>query len=373
MNKILYGVLVFLLIFIIFSSVSAEQIKIKTVDGVKVVINPKSPVPPEGVPTKLILLEDFSIGDGEEEEEIFSEMYSIAVDNEGKIYILDRKESKIKVFNRKGNYVRTIGEQGQGPGEMNRPTGIQINPNNELVVEDNLNKRLVFFTLDGKFLKNVSTVKILSLVNVLIDSQGNIIGREFVFSANKFAWQVKKYDSDLNPLFTISSVDFVNPFGGEINPFRLLVLYELGKEDYIFYSNPEAYEIKILNPEGKLVKKILKEYKPVEITEKDKKELIEKISGISTGIKNRINFPKFYPAYQSFSLDEQGRIFVRTYEKGKKKGEYLFDIFDAEGRYIAKILLKGEPRIWKRKKLYAIEETEDGFHIFRCYSVRWEK
>ena len=29
-------------------------------------------------------------------------------------------------------------------------------------------------------------------------------------------------------------------------------------------------------------------------------------------------------------------------------------------------------RVWKSKKLYAVEEDEDGFQILKVYNVHWE-
>lgn len=372
-SSVIFITILFIFLVSIYGSLKAEKIKIKTENGVTVVYNPKKPAPPKGVLTKLVLKEDFSIGEGEQEEEMFSEMTAVEVDNEGNIYILDRKESMIKVFDSKGKYVRTIGKKGQGPGEVNQPVGIRITPNNELLVEDVFNQRLAVFALDGKFLKNVSTAKALGLAGIAVDSQGNIIGQQVVPSENKLIREVKKYGSDLNPLFTIVSSDFPNILEGKINIFRFLIFYVVGKEDHIFYGNPEEYEIKIFNSEGKLVKKILKEWDAVKVTKEDEEDILARIPDVGGGFKDRLEFPKLFPAYQSFSLDEQERLLVRTFEKGKKKDEYFFDVFDVEGKYIAKILLKGEPRVWKGKKLYAIDETEDGFMIFKCYSVDWEK
>jgi len=339
--------------------------------GVSVVKNPKEPVYQEGV---LSIEEELSIGDDEEDEDyMFSEMVSVAMDKEGKFYILDRKESKIKVFDWEGKYIRTIGKQGQGPGEMNQPIGIHITPDHELMVEDVLSQRLVFFTFDGKFLKNLSTAKAFGLGDIAVDSQGNMIARQFAISDKGLTWEVKKYDSDLNLLFSIGAIEIPNPLEGKINPFRFFLFYKLGKEDYIFYGNSKEYEIKILNSEGTLVKRVIKKYIPIKITKEDKKEYFNNIPSVAAAFKDRIAFPEFYPAYQSFSIDEQGRIFVRTYEKGKEKGEYLFDVFDIEGRHIAKIPFKGEPKVWKGEKLYAIDETEAGFQVLRRYSVHWKK
>lgn len=374
MKKIGYSVFaflfVFLFIFLIFSSANAQ--KIKTVDGVLVVTNPKNPAPPKGTPTKMVLKEELSIGEGEREEEMFFQMTGVTVDDNGHIYILDREENIIKVFDSKGKFVRSFGKQGQGPGEMNGPIGIRITPNNELMVEDVLSQRLAFFSLEGKFLRNLITAKALGLALVRIDSKGNIMGQQIVPAEGKLTREVKKYDSELNPLFTIAVHDFPNVLEGKIDPFDLVFYFELSKDDTIYYGNLKDYKIEVFSSEGKLVKRILKEYNPVKITEEDKEEMMTRIPPEAAPIKDRIEFPKNYPACQGFYLDDQGRLIVRTWERGKERGEFYHDVFDEEGRYIAKVLLSVEPLVWKGGKLYGREETEDGYHILRIYSVNWE-
>lgn len=373
MKKIHYMALVFLFVFLIFYPVHAEKIKIKTVDGVQVIENPKKPDPPKGTLTKLILKEDFNIGEGETEEQMFSEMSSVAVDDEGNIYILDREEKKVKVFDSKGKFVNAFGKEGQGPGEMQLPVIVQIAPTGELVVEDAINRKLMFFSLKGEFLRSLSTANVLGLTLCVFDTQGNIIGQQIALSESKLIREAKKYDKDLKPMFTFATMDNSSLIQGRVNLFSIVIFYQLGKDDTILLSNPEEYEIKVINPEGKLIKRILKEYDPVKITKKDQDEIMERLPSEAATIKDRIEFPKLFPAYQSYTLDEQGRLFVQTFEKGKKEREYYIDVFDAEGRYIAKITLDVEPVVWKRNKLYARKETEDGYHILKCYSIRWEK
>lgn len=372
MKKICHIVFVFFFIYLLFSPVNAQKIKIKTIDGVQVVTNPKDPAPPKGTPTKMILKEELSIGEDEQEEEMFSQMTAVTVDDKGNIYILDREENLIKVFDSKGKLVRSFGKQGQGPGEMNGPIGIRITPNNELMVEDVLNQRLAFFSLDGKFLRHLSTAKALGLALVRIDSKGNIMGQQIVPAEGKLTREVKKYDTELNPLFTIAAHDFPNVLEGKINPFDLIFYFDLGKDDTIYYGNLKEYKIEVFSSEGKIVKRILKEYNPVKITDEEKEELLARLPSEAAILKDRIDFPKNYPACQSFSLDDQGRLFVRTYERGEEREEFYHDVFDSEGRYTAKVLLGVEPLVWKGGKLYAREETEDGYHILRVYSVNWE-
>ncbi len=374
MKKLCSASLIFLLVFFISVQVKADQIKIKTANGVEVVENPKKPAPPKGTLSKMTLKEDFSLGEGESEEEMFGELTSIDVDSDGNIYILDRKVKKVKIFDSEGKFLRKFGKDGQGPGEMNVPITIQVISNDELVVSDALNQRLMFYSLEGEFKREMSTaVKALGLTLPLFDSQGNILGQQIVPTEEKLMREVRKYDSELNSLFTVASIDNTNLVQGKINPFQVVIFYQLGKDNAIYCSNPDAYEIKVLNTEGKMVRRILKDYDSVNVTEKDKEDFFERVPEIAGPIKDRIEFPKIYPAYQNFTIDEEWRLFVRTFEKGKKEGEFFFDVYDVDGRYIAKIPFKGDPRVWKGKKLYAIDETEDGYQILRIYSVHWEK
>lgn len=373
MKKLFSVFLAFLVVFCLSIQVKADQTKIKTVDGVRVIENPKKPVPPDGVMSKVRFKEEFSIGEGEFDEDMFAELTALDVDGDGNIYVLDRKEKTVKIFDSSGKFVKKFGKEGQGPGEMYLPISLQITYNNEIIIGDAGNQRLSFFSLVGEFQREVSTaLKAQGLVLPLFDSQGDIIGQQVVVAEDQILREVRKYDSELNSLFTIASIDITALVQGKINPFELVFFYKLGKDNDIYCSNPNEYEIKVLNADGKLVKRILKNFDPVEVTEKDKEEFFDRLGEVPAQVRDRLEFPKVYPPYQNFTLDEERRLFVRTFEKGKEEGEYFFDVFGVEGRFIAKILFKGDPRVWKGNKLYAIEEDEDGFQILKVYSVQWE-
>ena len=88
------------------------------------------------IPADTTLEECHHLRIGEEEtrtEYLFFKINSIGLDREENIYVADEGEKHIKVFSRDGGYLRTIGRQGQGPGEFGRPTRIFVTANNELM------------------------------------------------------------------------------------------------------------------------------------------------------------------------------------------------------------------------------------------------
>jgi hypothetical protein len=84
--------------------------------------------------------------------------------------------------------------------------------------------------------------------------------------------------------------------------------------------------------------------------------------------------------FDSFFSDDEGRLFVKTFEKGINPGENLYDIFNPEGIFIGKKSLKIHFRegiaIYaeaKKNLLYCLQEKENGYRELVVYNVKWEK
>ena len=58
----------------------------------------------------------------------------IATGPEGDIYLLDQQLTEVKVFSRAGDYLRTIGREGEGPGEFRRPGDMFLLPDGNVGV-----------------------------------------------------------------------------------------------------------------------------------------------------------------------------------------------------------------------------------------------
>ena len=333
---------------------------IKDVNGLTTVKNPKEPMYREDV---FSLEEELSIGESEGSEEyMFSRIRTIAVDEEERIYVLDYRESHIKVFDRNGEYLRTIGKKGEGPGELNRPRSLSINQNELMVLE--ISRRLSFFSHEGEFLRNLSTKEIWALRSRL-DSKGNIIVTEGLMDPENSCYKLKKFDAEMNLLTEIASSPAPQP-GKAFNPFMPAAYWLIDNDDNIVYGYPKDYEIQIYNPKGKLIKKITKEYDPVEITEEEKEEVTNDMPP-----EIKVDFSKYHSAFRQFTLDDEGRILVQTWEKIKDGKGYYCDVFNPEGRYIAKIPLRMRPIVFKRRKLYTIEEDEEGFQVVKRHKINW--
>ncbi|MDA8442082.1 MAG: hypothetical protein M0Z55_06865 [Peptococcaceae bacterium] len=76
-----------------------------------------------------------------------------AIADNGSIYVSDSGNNQVQVFNTKGKFLFSFGEQENSGLELKTPYGLAILPNGTILVSDMLNHRIVQYSLQGKFLK----------------------------------------------------------------------------------------------------------------------------------------------------------------------------------------------------------------------------
>src|SRR4030043_407179 len=94
----------------------------------------------------------------EPENVIFNGLKDIAVDSEKNIYVLDKKECLVYVFNKEGTFLRKIGSRGNGPGEFGRPISIFVDSVNKKYVLDGLNRRIEVFDSRDNYTKSIKII-----------------------------------------------------------------------------------------------------------------------------------------------------------------------------------------------------------------------
>ena len=81
-------------------------------------------------------------------------------------------------------------------------------------------------------------------------------------------------------------------------------------------------------------------------------------------------------AGEKVSAAYSGKECLDTLEKTNDRKYYYHDVFDSEGRYIARVGLPSWPTlgmIWKNDKLYTIiDANEKGFPVVKRYKVTWK-
>jgi hypothetical protein len=345
---------------------------IEEVNGVTIVRNPGEPLYGNDVYT---IKEDLKIGDeGGDENFFFSFINYLAVDNKKNICVADTKEKNIKVFDSSGQFLRTIGRAGQGPGEFGRLAGIHINARNELAITDSSQRKIHYYSLEGDFLRSISLEIFLEKIqrmfhrnawHLYFDSKENCYIRADIFVSKEVHFEILKFDNETNRLTTIARTPEWTPFEG-LNPDRPAYLYcRVMKDDCFLYGYPGSYELQIFDPEGKIIKRITREYEHVPFSAQEKEEE-KKAYGEDHEI------PPYHPAFSYLRTDDEGRIFVRTWERPTSGDGFFYDVFDGEGKYIVQMPLNLTPQVIKSGKIYTIEEDAEGYQYVKRYRISWK-
>ncbi|MEE9389987.1 MAG: 6-bladed beta-propeller, partial [Candidatus Aminicenantaceae bacterium] len=357
----------FLILFIFSLNVSAiwnEQKarwkgKTEQENGVKVIKNPGEPLYGE---ITFELEEDLNIGNEDDENYLFFRLRDIEVDSDGNIYVLDSGNRRLQVFEKNGKYLRTIGKRGQGPGEFNAPTQLQLDDETgNIFVKDNMRRKIIIFEKKGKYIdKDIRLVEVLR--DFYLDSGGCIWG---IFSLPgidsrsikkvTFAGKVEKIFAEIP--YHIQRI--VTSLTEGMSAFWITHGYEydalLSKVDSntFVYGHSKKYELVAVDKSGKTLFIIRKDESPKKITKTERDRITNKeirhiresgdqISDLS------LEFPDYNPYFYSIITDDISRIYVRKNPVSREsKANHVYDLFNKEGLYLYKIHLNYYPDVIK--------------------------
>jgi hypothetical protein len=331
---------------------------------VTVVKNPKEPLYKTPV---IELKEDLSLGGPEAQGDYaFGQVRTFVVDEAGSIYVLDSQASHVKVFDASGKYVRTIGRQGQGPGELELPMTLSFNRTSGELAVHQASRRMSYFKTDGTFLRHLSFKEMWALRG-RVDSKGNIYTTEGIVDPKDPRYELKKLGPDASFIALLAKSPAPNA-SVKFNPFMAISYFQLDRADNLVYGYPLTYEIQFFGPlDQKVFKRITREYDPVTVTAEEK---AEREKDVPSGMTVNFDFSKYHSAYTRFFLSDLGQVIVQTWEK-TKDGKFVHDIFDAEGRFIGRVPLKPTGVEILKGKYYALEEDEDGYQLVKRYALTW--
>lgn len=89
-----------------------------------------------------------SVGEGSDEGHQLLGVLDAVLLKDGRLVVLSAATQDIRVFSPDGTFIRTVGRDGQGPGEFQLPFGFRLRPSGHLLVYDRANLRVTEFDTD---------------------------------------------------------------------------------------------------------------------------------------------------------------------------------------------------------------------------------
>jgi len=363
-----------------------------TENGVEVVLDHLEPYRLPGRPSSLVLQEIMAVDT--ESDAIahagVTDFYLFDVDSQGNIYVeVPPTHSGNIVFKLSpaGKPLLSFGPKGQGPFELEYPSGLHIDTTDRVWVLESPKKKYYIYDASGKPLAEGSPEQ--GFEDLVQLDHGT-----FLVSRMEKGDLKGKY---LSLTIGISDRDFrIRREIDRFTKFPNRTIFEQVAEKYvcgtnfvflarsaagrIFVGNSDrGYEILVFDFDGKLLRKIRKQYTPVPVSEDFKKKtLVEYWKNGMPEYAAKIFFPENWHPFQSFLADDEGRLMVMTYEPGGRPGEFIFDIFDQDGVFTSRLNLSMVTPSYdntlariRGNRLYVVQEKPSGFKRLAVYQMIW--
>ncbi len=117
-------------------------------------VSPSAAAAPADGAVKRFVAEDATPGGGRPDAACLLLAAALAYDADH-IYVADAEDCAVKVFSKRGSFVRAIGRKGRGPGEFSFPTGLSV-LGGRLTVADKLNRRLQILDTAGRHIRSLA-------------------------------------------------------------------------------------------------------------------------------------------------------------------------------------------------------------------------
>jgi hypothetical protein len=385
--------LIFILTVIIFVSITCSREKktdeiewkgkIEYEEEVKVVKNPADPLYGE---IHLDLEEELRIGNENDENYMFNGVTNIAIDSQGNIHVLDRGNFRIQVFDHKGQYLKTIGKKGQGPGEFENPARLFLDNQDNIYVTDGgprIEGRMIkIFNNSGEFVQVIRLESPISDFHV--DSEGNILANVAQRVEKGTITAVVKMNSEgkmIKKIAEFSGVKIVRRRIGDGDAsfrFRHQYTPRLSfspiDEETFSYAYSTEYQVFVIDKEGKLLLKIQKKEVPHSISQSEKERIIEILEESISGrgikwpkgvLEEACNFPSSRPFFRRIIVDDMQRLFLWRVKSVLDEGEEReFDVFNKKGYFIYRAKIPVRPEIINKGFLYDKKEDEETGEVF---------
>jgi hypothetical protein len=323
--------------------------KIEVKDGVKIIKNPPEPLYGE---ITLNLEKNLILGSESNENYLFYRVWDVQTDSQGNIYVLDSGATRIQKYDKKGIYIQTIGRQGQGPGELNRPIFLYLDKKDFLYVSEM--RKIHIFNPEGKYHDSIKIP--FFYMDMASDGEGRVVVTGRVLRENTHDLGVMFFDRDGKVETKLAQFPGIpiHSNGTTIShDYSPELRFSAMKNDGFVYGYNREYKLYVSDWTGKTIMQIEKNepHQSVSRSEKNKilDEVYQNISRAGLGwTKNMVEdmaaVPKNKPFFDRLLVDNIGRIYVRRRNSVlDEEQKWIFDIFGSDGIFLYTTILPITP------------------------------
>ena len=378
-DRIARGVLAGLLLFALARPATAGEWKGHTAtrDGAVIVENPA-----KGFEAPLV--RDLELlwtigGETDDEDEMFGVIADVALDADGNVYLLDAQLNEVKIFDADGNFLRSIGREGEGPGEFRRAGSLLLEPDGRVAVIQTVPARVVLLEPEGDPAGEAPLPKPdgggFQLVMGAKRRGGNTVmlfARQGM-DASTMAWKRETFLASVDAQGHLGAryVTRENIVGGaapELNDATWMTFdrrWTIGPDGRVYACPSFAdYEVHVWAKDGRLERIVRREYEHRPRDAKEKKFFRTLFSFYAKMIPNcTVTVADDCPDIQNVWVRDDGTLWVLSSRGSRDHPDGtlgVFDVYNPEGQFVRTVTLrgKGHPRndlyVFAGERLYVV-------------------
>ncbi|MFC2141454.1 6-bladed beta-propeller [Acidobacteriota bacterium] len=263
----------------------------------------------------------------------------------GRIYIVENSSTAnlYTIGSKEVAFVKTIGREGQGPGEFGFMYRIRV-------LEDHLdisgNHKLARFSLDGEYIDQVK-VPISMFKGGIYQIGENYLAGDLQFSAKETTRTIRLYDKDFKLIREVGSHK-VSMGLEKLNLVSEVFSSRVVGDQILIIASGEKSIVTIYDMNGIQQEEIHLPLEPIKITAKMKEFFIQPlkedpvIKDSWNMIEKRIYFPDKTPGLDYFEVVD-GKFIARTYKYRQNSVEFV--VSDQQGRELQRMFLHNTGRL----------------------------
>lgn len=344
-------------------------------------------------------------------EYTFGRISSLAVDESGRIYAVDRQVPALRIYDSDGNHVETWGRSGEGPGEFNSPdAGLTILSDGRVVVRNRGNGRLEVFSPEGDPLDTWRVITGQFINRRAFARWGDTILNPDVINPSdplpewrlglvRIAPDGEVVDTLAVPYVGQEAPILVASDGGNLSeaelPFAPGEHWAWHPDGFVVHGVGDGYSFSLLNPEEPV--RIEREVAPTPVTSQERAQEEERVTKALQWLDPNWQWdgppiPNEKPAFSGLYVGGEGRIFVlrdgAAYETEdpdfdpedpndveiRWMQDQSFDVFERDGTFLGSVPLPRDltfrpPPVLRGDRIWAVTADELGVQRIVRYRI----
>jgi len=318
-------------------------------------------VPMEDRTERIELVEDLAIAQrGDDPNYILYRPGHVVADSLGRIFVLDRGNYRIQVYDSEGEYLMTLGQQGQGPGEFSMMNGLAL-AGDRLVAVDNRNARYTVFGAAGDLLATFSKDRMTGSVSTLMGlDSGSVIAMRYLPPTEEelsgpmiSRLGLLRLSEEMAPLNEVIRFPvFREPMvsrGSGTNAFPMMAMSvslpypehqavaAAGGEMYATLTS--EYQVFSFSANGQMIWALRVPWRRAPIAEEEIEAEVAAIRSTPTWadfVRSEYDWPELRPAIDRIAVDGDGNVYITIYPgPGEDESEQrMVDVYSPEGEHL---------------------------------------